>query len=227
MLPSLRTLGIEPDSVVLSHPDGDHLGGGPPVWQALPIRQALLPVRLSRSPAYRAWLEEAPKAGVRLHQVCVPGQVDFPAGATLEMLYAPDPDAVNVSADNRVAIYRLRWRGWKLLFTSDAGVGTERKLLDQGADVSADVIIAGRHSSDSSLGDEFLDAVNPQAIIASDASFPASEKLPPGTVDYWKSRGIRVCDQAATGAVTVRVDDDGKLRLEGFLTVEPVVLKAR
>ena len=183
-----------------------------------------MPVRLSRSPAYQTWLNDAPKAGVRLNQVTVPGQVDFPDGASLEMLFAPDPDAVNVTADDRVAIYRLHWHGWKLLFTSDAGMATERKLLDRGTDVTADVIIAGRHTSDLTLSDAFLDAVNPQAIIASNANFPATEKLPPTTVAYWKSRGIRVFDQGTTGAVTVRVDEDGHLRLEGFLTAGSVVL---
>lgn len=224
VMPSLRALGIEPDAVVLSHPDGGHLGGGAAVWQAFPIRQALLPVRLARSPAYRVWLEDAPKAGVRLSQVSVPGRLDFPAGAELEMIHAPDPAAVNGNADERVAVYRLRWRGWKLLFTSDSGIGTERTLLDRGTDVAADVIIAGHHPGDLSLCDAFLDAVQPRAIIATNASFPATETLAPDTVAYWQSRGIRVLDQGATGAVTVRVDETGNLRLEGFLTKEPVVL---
>ena len=222
-MPSLRSLGIEPDSVVLSHPDGGHLGGGAAVWQAFPIRQVLIPVRLSRSPAYRTWLEDAPKAGVRLNQVTAPGRVDLPDGASLEILYAPDPDAVNVKADDRVAVYRLHWHGWKLLFTSDAGMGTERKMLDHGTDVAAEVIIAGRHTGDLTLCDAFLDAAKPRIIIASNANFPDTEKLPPGTVDYWKSRGIRVFDQGTTGAVTVRVDDAGNLRLEGFLTGEAII----
>ena len=224
VMPSLRALGIEPDSVVLSHPDGGHLGGGAAVWQAFPIRQALMPVRLSRSPAYRAWQEDAPKAGIRMNLATSPGRLDFPDGASLAILYAPEPDAVNVKADDRAAVYRLHWHGWKLLFTSDAGVGTERKMLDHGTDVAADVIIAGRHTSDLTLCDAFLDAVKPRVIIASNSSFPATEKLAPRTVDYWKSRGIQVLDQGVTGAVTVRVDDAGNLRLEGFLTGYPVVL---
>ena len=227
VMPSLRALGIEPDAVVLSHPDGGHLGGGAAVWRGFPIRQALLPVSRARSPAYRAWIDDAPRAGVRLSLVRVPGNLEFPAGAVLEMIHAPDPDAVGENADERVAIYRLRWRGWKLLFTSDAGIGTERKLLDRGADVAADVIIAGHHPGDPALCDAFLDAVQPRAIIATNASFPATEMLAPATVAYWKSRGIQVFDQGTTGAVTVRVDEDGHLRLEGFLTKEPVVLGRR
>jgi beta-lactamase superfamily II metal-dependent hydrolase len=172
-------------------------------------------------------MENAPKAGIRIGQVAVPGWHAFPDGASPEILHAPDPLAVNALADDRVAVFRLHWRGWKLLLTSDAGMGTERKLLDAGLDLSADLIIAGRHRTDLTLCDAFLNAVNPQAIMASNAPFPVEEKLDPGTVDYWKSRSIQVVDQAESGGVTVRVDDAGNLRIEGFLCATPVVLKHR
>jgi len=224
VMPSLRQLGIEPDSVVLSHPDGGHLGGGAAVWQAFPIRQVLAPVTRARSPTFRSWMENAPTAGVRIGRLEVPGWHALPDGASLEILHAPDPQAVSRRADDRVAVMRLHWRGWKLLLTSDAGMGTERQLLDSGRDLTADVIVAGRHRADLTLCDEFLDAVHPQAIIASNAPFPIEEKLDPGTVDYWKSRSIQVVDQGVSGGVTVRVDEAGNLRIEGFLGGAPVVL---
>jgi len=227
VLPSLRKLGIEPDAVVLSHPDGGHLGGASLVWRALPIRQALMPVELSRSPSFRAWMEEGPKAGIRLLPAAATASLAFPDGATWEILHAPDPLAVNALADERVAVFRLHWRGWKLLFTSDAGMGTELKLLDSGKDIFADVIIAGRHRTDLSLSDGFLDAVNPAAIIASNSPFPIEEKRDPETLNYWKSRGIRVIDQASSGGVTMRLDDAGNLCIEGFLSDSPVILSPR
>jgi competence protein ComEC len=195
--PSLRNLGIEPDSVVLSHPDGNHLGGGSAVWRAFPIRQALVPVKLSRSPSFRAWMADAPLAGVSLIPVATAATMTLPDGATLEVLHAPDALAKNALADERVAIFRLHWRGWKILFTSDSGMKTELKLLDAGKDVSADVIIAGRNRSDISLCDRFLDAVVPQAIVATNPPAPIEEKLQDSAVGYWKSRGIEVVDQGA------------------------------
>jgi competence protein ComEC len=225
--PSLRQLGMEPDSVVLSHPDGGHLGGGPQVWERLPIRQALMPVKLSRSPSFRSWITDAPQAGIRLIHAADFRELAFPDGATLEILHAPDAFAVNALADERVAVFRLHWRGWKILFTSDAGMGTEMKLLDAGKNVAADVIVAGRHRTDLSLCDEFLDAVQPQAIVASNHAFPVEERLDPTSADYWKSRGIRVIDQADSGGVTIRVQDSGELRIEGFLSAAPLLLNPR
>lgn len=223
--PSLKRLGIEPDSVVISHPDGGHLGGGAQVWEALPVRQCLLPVKLSRSPAFRTWVREAPKAGITVHQAENSPSLAFPDHATLEVLLTPDPDAQNTIADDRVAVFRLHWRGWRILFTNDAGLRTERALLETGKDVGADLIIAGRHRSDLSLGDPFLNAVDPLAIVASNGNHPPSERLPESTSAYWKSRGIAVFDQAKTGGVTVRIDEEGNLRISGFLGQEAVLRK--
>ena len=225
--PSLRRLGVVPDSVVLSHPDGGHLGGGAGVWEILPIRQVLLPVESSRSPAYRAWVQDAPKAGIKTLQAHDFHEIPMPDGARLEVLHFADPRSQNGLADDRVAIYRLHWRGWKLLFTSDAGMGTELEMLDAQQEVSADVIIAGRHQGDATLCDRFLDAVNPQAIVAAHDDFPPEEKLKPVTVEYWRSRGIKVIHQGEAGGVTLRVDAEGNLRLEGFADQTVMTLKPR
>jgi competence protein ComEC len=227
LAPSLRRQGIAPDSVVLSHPDGNHLGGGAAVWRTFPICQVLLPVERSRSKVFRSWVNDAPLAGVRTLQVADYDELPVPDGARLEIILAPDPHSQNASADDRVAIFRLHWRGWKLLFTSDAGINTETELLDAKTDVTADVIIAGRHRDDISLTDRFLDAVDPQVIVASHSDFPIAEKLKPETVGYWRSRGVQVMHQGETGAVTVRVDASGNLRLEGFMDKSVIVLKPR
>lgn len=214
---SLKRLGVVPDSVVLSHPDGGHLGGGGEVLDALPIRQVVLPVRRSRSPAFQAWAEGAAKGGVRTVSAAEGAMLPFPGGANLEVIHAPDPMAVNAIADERVAVYRLHWRGWRLLFVSDAGYSTEERILRAGRDVSADVVIAGRHRRSLTLGDDFLDAVNPQVIVASNSAFPVEERLPGRQADYWRKRGISVVDQRETGGVTMRVTSEGVLEVSGFV----------
>lgn len=215
--PSLRWMGIEPDAVVISHPDGGHLGGAKQVWEAFPIRQALMPVKLSRSPTYRSWLEDGPRAGIRLLDTEMGMRFPLVDGAVLEVLHSPDPLAVNSLADERMMVSRVEWRGWKFLFTGDAGVGTEGRMLRSGRDLTADVIVAGNHRSDLSLGDDFLTAVSPRVIIASNPSHPIEDRRNPETIAYWRSRGIRVVDQAESGGVTLRVDEEGKLHIEGFL----------
>jgi beta-lactamase superfamily II metal-dependent hydrolase len=185
----------------------------------------MLPVERSRSPAFRSWANDAPVAGIQTLQAAAISNLPMPDGARLEILLAPDPLSQNAAADDRVTIFRLHWHGWKILFTSDAGISSESELLETHRDISADVIIAGRHRTDVSLTDPFLAAVNPQVIIASHADFPISEKLPPASVSYWKSRGIQVMHQGETGAVTLRIDEAGDLRLEGFVDKSLIILQ--
>jgi ComEC/Rec2-related protein len=225
VMPSLRTLGMRPNAVVMTHPDGHHLGGGAAVWEAFAIREAVMPVTLSRSTGYRSWMANASAMNMRLAREV--GSMDLPDGARLEVVHSPDPLAQHARADDRVALYRLHWRGWKILFTSDAGTSTENQVLEAGADVSADVIVAGCHRSDLSLGDAFLHAVAPRAIVFSNPAFPPEEHRSEETVGYWKSRGIEVIDQCVVGGVTITVDDHGDLRLAGFLQDEPIMLKRR
>lgn len=213
VLPSLRSFGVNPDSVVLSHPDGGHIGGGATLLQSTEIHQVLLPVERSRSPSYRDW-----QAGDFKALLAKPGlRLPFPDDATLEVLHAPDPLAWDAIADERVAIYRLNWRGWRILFVNDAGLRTERKLLASGQDLRADILIAGRHRTDLSLGDEFIKAVAPRAIVASNSPHPPEEQLDPRKVSWWRKSGIEVLDQRATGGVTITPEKDGSLMLKGFV----------
>jgi competence protein ComEC len=213
VLSSLRTLGIEPDSVVLSHPDGGHVGAGEEVTGAFPIRQVLLPVERARSKGYQFWLNAE---GPRKIPAQLGERLPMPDGAELEILFAPDSTAWDAVADDRVAIYRLHWRGWRILFVSDAGWKAERRLLDSGVDLRADLLVAGHHRHDLSLDDAFVAAVAPRAIVASNASFPPEERLDPSKVGRWRELGIAVFDQRETGGVTIR-PELGKLKLEGFL----------
>lgn len=225
VMPSLRRLGMRPNAVVLSHPDGRHLGGGAAVWEAFSIREAVMPVKLSRSSIYRSWM--ANPSGMSLRLAGEVQSMDLPDGAWLEVVHSPDPLAQNARADDRVAVYRLHWRGWKILFTSDAGIFTESRLLESGVNVSADVIVAGCHRNDLSLGDGFLHAVDPQVIVFSNPDFPPEERRSDETIKFWKSRGIAVVDQREVGGVTVTVDDNGDLCLVGFLQADPLVIKRR
>jgi competence protein ComEC len=222
--PALRRLGVSPDAVVLSHPEAGHVGGGEELLERANIEQVLLPVSRSRSAVYNKWLSGAPAAGAQLF-LAEPGTIlPFPDGAQLEVVWAPENESISGSADDRVAIYRLHWSGWKILFVNDAGAAIEDRLVASGVDLSADVLVAGGHRGGPSLGDAFIRRANPKAIVAANATFPPSEKLDPAKIRWWQEQGILVLDQAKSGAVTIRPESGGALVIKGFLDPLPVRL---
>lgn len=225
--PFLREKNTGPDAVVLSHPDAGHVGGGAELLPAYRVRQILLPVQRSRSSTYRTWFTAGPASGAKLLEARTGARLPLPTGAELEIVLAPDPAEWDAVADDRVAIYRLHWRGWKILFVNDAGLKTERRLLDSGVDLAADVLVAGHHRAGLSLGEEFVGRVAPQLIVATNTGYPPEEVRDAGQMGWWRGQGIRVFDQAETGAAVFRVERDGALRIDGFVNKESVRLTPR
>ena len=217
VLPSLRMMALSPESVVLSHPESGHFGGAVEAIDALPVRQILLPVERARSLTFRGLVEAGEGRGVAMPTGRLGERYDISPDAWLEVLHVPDPLDWSLLADERVMVTRLHWRGWRILFMSDAGMTTERAMMASGRDLVADLIVAGRHGHDASLGDDFLAAVRPRAIVAGHADYPPEERVPEAWIEACERSGIRVFHQGRCGAVTAVPGKDGALELSGFL----------
>lgn len=217
LMPSLRHFSLKPQHLVLSHPDGGHIGGASGAIEAFPVRQILAPVTKARSKQYRDLLSKAETRGIPVVLGSAQGSYKISDTAWIEILHEPEAASQNLQADERVMVCRLHWRGWRILFLSDAGWSIERTLLESGRDLSADVIVAGRHRNDSSMGDAFLEAVKPRAIVAGHADFPYAERIPARFVADCEKQGIPLFHQGKTGAVTLVPSEDGSLELRGFL----------
>ena len=217
LAPSMRSLAVEPDSIALSHPDSGHIGGALEILGTIPVRQLLIPVTKARSPVFRDLLKAAEDRHIPAALGVTGAHYPVAEGSWLEVLHEPSPGDVNTPADERVMILRLHWRGWRILFLSDAGWTTERALMDSGIDLASDLIVAGRSREDSSMGDDFLAAVKPRAIIASHTDFPVEERIPARWAEHCEKSGIRLFHQGRTGAVTLALTKDGSLQIRGFL----------
>lgn len=87
---------------------------------------------------------------------------EYPLGsATVKIL------AVNSTDDDneRSIVTMVRYGGTAFLFMGDAGVETEKILLDSGADLSAAVLKVGHHGSETSTSEAFVKAVQPQYAV--------------------------------------------------------------
>jgi beta-lactamase superfamily II metal-dependent hydrolase len=78
-------------------------------------------------------------------------------------------------------------------------------LLRNYPDLRADILIKGQHHSGNSGSPEFLDRVQPEAIVATSRDFPESERLKPEWTDAVRSRGIKLFRQDETGAMQIRL----------------------
>jgi beta-lactamase superfamily II metal-dependent hydrolase len=75
-------------------------------------------------------------------------------------------------------------------------------------DLRTDILIKGQHHSGDSGSPEFLDRIQPQAIVATSRDFPESERLKQEWVDAVHNRGIKLFRQDETGSVQIRLFRD-------------------
>lgn len=86
-------------------------------------------------------------------------------GATLRILgpFLDNPPSLN---DTSLAL-RIDCGQASFLFTGDGEAAAEGALLDIGAPMRADILVAGHHGSNTSSGPLFLNAVRPKASVVS------------------------------------------------------------
>ncbi len=224
LMPALRRMALRPDAVAATHPDGGHVGGFIDMLDAFPVKRGLVPVQRALGANYRDWIAAAGSRDVPLILGETGRRYDLTDDSWLEVVHAPDPWHWHDLADNRVMVLKLHWSGWRVLFTGDAGWATERRLLESGADLGADVIVAGRHGHDLSLGSAFLDATGASVVVATHAGFPPEERIPESWRKACEARGVEVFHQGESGAVTITLDDP-VMRLEGFVDGRVVELE--
>ena len=69
-------------------------------------------------------------------------------------------------------------------------------------------MIKGQHRSGVSCSPEFLDAVQPELIVATSRDFPESERLKEEWLELLRSRQIKLLRQDESGAVTLEIFRD-------------------
>lgn len=158
VVPYLRAQGVDALSgVVVSHDDNDHSGGLHSVLRDLPTAW-LLHALPERSPL----LEAAPAP-----RRCARGQRWQWEGVSFAVLNPP-PQAYREAGrrDNDFSCVLYVTAGKRsLLITGDAERRGELELLESGAALRADALIAGHHGSRTSSLAEFVERVRPEYTV--------------------------------------------------------------
>ncbi len=215
LLPLLRYRGINHiESLVLTHGDIGHIGAAPAMIAHFRPGLLLESTAQNRSPVYPdirslCDLHSIQRLGISAGKRIEPGE-----GLFFEVL-APQKDNNGRLADDRALVLKLVYGEWSILFTSDAGFETEKKLLEAGLNLKADVWIRGQHSASPSGLPAFVDAISPRIVISSHADFPANEAIPGRLRENLHDRGISLFDYQRHGMVSLFVEP-GKMRISPF-----------
>jgi competence protein ComEC len=200
------------DLVVLSHPHPDHLNGLAAVLRHFPVGAVWDGGQRVASPSY-LWFEEVLRHKRIPHKILRAGYrtVEFDP-ATIDVLHPPKPllrgsprgHSSDVNSNSLVLL--LRYRDIRILLPGDIEEEAERVLLDQGADLGADVLKVPHHGSRTSSSLPFLERVRPMVAFVS-AGYRNRFRHPhQETLERYRASGIDLYRTDLDGAVTVTTD---------------------
>jgi competence protein ComEC len=220
VLPCLRAEGCtNVDKIFLSHGDFDHISGaadvfarfGQPVVYTSPhfARHAVgnLPTE-----ALLAALGRAGRPPTIIHQG---DHLDLGNGAAIDVLWPPVDCDMN--SNNCGLVLKLTFAGDAVLFPADIQEPPERQLLEHPELLRADVLVAPHHGSAEMSTGDFIRAVHPKYILASNAAKLTHKQKVFDIVaqDYPVYRTSRC------GAIDVTIQPSGEIEIKTFLGVEP------
>jgi len=210
ILPYLRKNGINKlDTMVITHPDFDHIGGLISVvkFKPLQIGEVLDPGQAHPSEAYLELLkaiQERPE--IQYSQPRAGDMLDWGEDVRVEVLSPP-----YLLEDNNECsiVIKLTYGDISFLLTGDAAGTAEKLMMGKYAyRLRSTVLKAGHHGSSHSTGEEFLGYVSPRVVIVSSGKdnkygHPAEE-----VIDRVKKRGADIYRTDQHGTITIITDGE-------------------
>ncbi|MGM9949734.1 MAG: S-layer homology domain-containing protein [Lysinibacillus sp.] len=199
----LKSKGVSSiDYVVATHPDADHIGGLIDVFAAFQVDHFINSGKEHTTATYEDLLAAVLKEGSTYTEPNTGATFQLDQGISVQVLHANKNATDNNDAS---LVMKLKYNDVAFMLMGDADQAIETKVASQ-YDVSAQILKAGHHGSNTSSGLNFMKKVNPQAVILSygkDNSYghPHTEVL-----SAIRTVGASAYATAGTGSVVVSTD---------------------
>ena len=169
VLLKLSELGVEQlDYVIATHAHSDHIGGLDTVINGIEVKNIIisdLPDKMVPNTKTYSDLVDAIIEN-EVNVIAAKAGEAYDIGEGKLTVLSPTTDEYKDHNEWSV-MTRFNFGKTSFLFTGDAEKKVEDDLLDLGTNLSATLLKAGHHGSDTSSSQRFLDAVNPDFVVVS------------------------------------------------------------
>lgn len=193
--------------LVASHQDKDHIGSMAKIIDKYDVKEFWQPElnekQIPNTSAYE-YMQKA-LADKEISSLSPePGTERAYGAINLETLA---PSKIYSDINNCSIVIKLTFGEKKFLFMGDAEKQEEKGIINDGFDLSADVIKIGHHGSATSTTQELLDAVQPQIAVISVG--PDDNNLPKEvTLDRLEQNNIKTYRTDLNGNVVIKTDGE-------------------
>jgi beta-lactamase superfamily II metal-dependent hydrolase len=175
------------------------------------VHRWVIPETDNRSALSREWLKEMGKSGETIERWKRGGRYSWDEDFSVEVISSGGAEVKR--AEDRGLVLRFNYRGHHLLWAGDIGFGSESLLSKN--EVHSEILVQGRHSSESSFSDRWLQAVEPSTIILPAAGFQEYRAVWDSAADLERRSPAKIWRQEKVGAVYVQATENG-FKVKGF-----------
>lgn len=154
------------DYLVATHPHEDHIGGLTGIIEEYDIGEIYLPDVSHTSQTFENILLAIQSKDKGINKATAGSMILDKDGLSIKIL-APEENTDVSNLNNYSIVLRLDYKDNSFLFTGDAETSSEKTMINNGYDLSVDVLKVGHHGSITSTSDEFLDMVEPIYAVIS------------------------------------------------------------
>lgn len=204
-----KILGL--DTIVLSHPNSDHMNGLIYVLRHFRVKSFWSNGERAPSRSFQVLMQAIRERGVAMPPYATLPRSSEVHGAGMRIWYPP-PDfekrkAAEAwrNANNNSMVLRIRYKDYAFLFPGDIMRKAERELLSMaGTAIRSTLLLAPHHGSNTSSTLDFLNAVKPEYVVVS-----AGRKGPhPEVLKRYQRVGATVFSTHIHGAVRIFVGNN-------------------
>jgi len=152
------------DYVVGTHPHSDHIGGLDTVLNTFLVDKVILPAVTHTTKIFEDVLDSLEKKNLKITKAVVGDQ--YFLGSAIFTVVAPNSSSYEELNNYSVGI-QLTYGDSTFLLVGDAEKISEDEIIENGIDLTADVLKLSHHGSAYSSSDEFLSAVTPAYAVIS------------------------------------------------------------
>lgn len=196
------------DYVIGTHPHSDHMGAMAEILTSFEIGEFIMPEvaedSIPTTRFYNTLLDTVESESINAVFSETGRIISLCDGAELRIigpLGSDYPDLNDYSVVTKLVCGEIGF-----LFTGDMENPTETELLENGTDVSADILKVGHHGSGSSSGKEFIAAVNPSFAVISVGKENSYGHPTLSVLDRLRNFGCKVLSTSDCGDIVFATD---------------------
>jgi competence protein ComEC len=198
------------DLVINTHPHEDHFLGLLPVFERYQVNEILDSDQGYVTPEFSEYVRLAEQEGQGRRGVSQGEVIDLGQGARLTVLWplASYAGALLDDPNDGSVVLLLEYGGQSMLLTGDAGMEEESAIIAALSN-QVEILKVGHHGSDTSTGQELIDAIHPEVAIISlgaDNQFGHPSSF---VVQRLMSAGVKVYRTDLQGSVKIKLSTQG------------------